>query len=142
MLPDDPDGDGVLTPRDSCPVDPNPTQGDWNRDGVGDACDPSARVALDRVVARRGRVLLRGRIQPAALVAARDWRVRVQRRACGRSTCRWRTVTQVAGQRKRSRGRVEASVRLRRAGRYRFQARLVHRRLEAVRSRFRTLTLR
>ena len=36
----DADGDGVCTPTDNCPDDPNPSQTDTDGDGLGDACDP------------------------------------------------------------------------------------------------------
>ena len=35
----DPDGDGVITSYDNCPLVANPTQSDGDLDGVGDACD-------------------------------------------------------------------------------------------------------
>jgi hypothetical protein len=38
--PVDTDGDGVFDATDNCPLTPNPTQGDADGDGQGDACDP------------------------------------------------------------------------------------------------------
>ena len=37
----DSDGDGVLENVDNCPAVANPDQVDWDRDGAGNACDPS-----------------------------------------------------------------------------------------------------
>ncbi|NBX37700.1 MAG: hypothetical protein EBR10_10850, partial [Planctomycetes bacterium] len=36
---DDTDNDGVFNCEDNCPFVPNPSQEDWDDDGVGDACD-------------------------------------------------------------------------------------------------------
>ena len=36
----DRDGDGVPDPEDNCPDHANPDQTDWDRDGIGLACDP------------------------------------------------------------------------------------------------------
>jgi hypothetical protein len=37
----DTDGDGVPDSVDNCPNAFNPSQSDWNKNGVGDACDPA-----------------------------------------------------------------------------------------------------
>ena len=37
----DNDNDGVLNAADNCPLVANPTQADWNHDGIGDACQDS-----------------------------------------------------------------------------------------------------
>lgn len=38
----DSDGDGVIDPQDNCPGTFNPDQADWDEDGSGDACTPTA----------------------------------------------------------------------------------------------------
>jgi hypothetical protein len=51
LSPTDPDFDldTVLDGGDNCPFTPNPTQGDADGDGVGDACEPGARDVSIRV---------------------------------------------------------------------------------------------
>lgn len=36
---DDPDGDGIPSSSDNCPMEPNPAQEDFDQDDIGDACD-------------------------------------------------------------------------------------------------------
>ncbi|MBA2256508.1 MAG: M36 family metallopeptidase [Thermoleophilaceae bacterium] len=138
----DGDGDGRPDRQDNCPAVANPRQSDWNRDGRGDVCDGRAQVTLESARARRGEVILDGRARPASLIAASDWRVRVQRRACRASGCRWQAVTLAPGKRKVRGGQIRTSVTLRGPGLYRFQALLRHPRLIAPRSAFKALSLR
>jgi Tol biopolymer transport system component len=44
----DDDGDGHADERDNCPQEWNPRQEDTDGDGLGDACEPSVCVALDK----------------------------------------------------------------------------------------------
>ncbi len=43
--PEDPDGDGVPSPCDTCPARSNPTQADQDSDGFGDECDTCPSTA-------------------------------------------------------------------------------------------------
>ncbi|MEM7137333.1 MAG: hypothetical protein AAF500_12175 [Myxococcota bacterium] len=42
--PPDADQDGVPDAEDNCPVDDNPDQADYDRDGIGDVCDPKCSI--------------------------------------------------------------------------------------------------
>jgi hypothetical protein len=46
--PDDPDGDGVVGGADNCPGVTNPSQSDGDGDGIGDTCDLSTCVTVQR----------------------------------------------------------------------------------------------
>jgi hypothetical protein len=53
----DRDHDGVIDAKDNCPSKSNPKQGDWERDGKGDACQPDVikpKVRAYSGSARRG----------------------------------------------------------------------------------------
>jgi len=48
LVPVDSDGDGIVDARDNCPAVPNPGQQDFDRDGIGDACDPHNGPPVDK----------------------------------------------------------------------------------------------
>ena len=50
---DDDDGDGILDTEDNCPLAPNPSQEDRNRDGTGDSCQPAVPFSARRFQWRR-----------------------------------------------------------------------------------------
>ena len=51
--PDD-DGDGVLDAADNCPLTQNADQADFDRDGIGDVCDPQTGPAVDKNQCKNG----------------------------------------------------------------------------------------
>ena len=121
----DADGDGAADGADNCVSVPNPDQSDWNRNRRGDACDPSSLATIERVTVRRRIVTVTGTLRPTAL-AASAWQLVVRRGS--------RVVVRVAG-RARGAGRVVATVRGLRPGRYQLQALVRDRRYAAARSR-------
>jgi hypothetical protein len=49
---DDADRDWVMDPIDNCPGLANPDQSDWNRNGIGDPCDPAGAPPAPKRLAR------------------------------------------------------------------------------------------
>ncbi len=61
----DTDGDGVVDVNDNCPTVPNPTQADWNHDGIGDACQDSDGDSLGQTTtSTSGPCSTGGTVQP------------------------------------------------------------------------------
>jgi hypothetical protein len=129
----DTDGDSRPDPADNCPRIQNRTQADWDGDGRGDACDRSARVRIERIASRGRRLTVIGSVRPQSL-DPHSWRLRVSRLTCSRSRCRYRFVSERAGERRAGSGRVRLTLRLR-PGSYRFRAVLRNRRYERAQSR-------
>jgi len=136
---DDFDADGVPNGGDACPAVYDPLQRDWDRDGLGDRCDRSARVTLTGVKRMRGRLLVRARMWPAT-VPATAFRLRVWKRVCKRSRCRYRPARTRRATVVRD-GRVELRLDLPR-GRYRLQGEARASGYERVRTRTRTVLVR
>ena len=122
-----------------CPGLYDPLQLDWNRDGRGDRCDRSARVILTGVKRTRGRLLVRARMWPAT-VPATAFRLRVWKRVCKRSRCRYRPSRTRRATVVRD-GRVELRLDPPR-GRYRLQGEARASGYERVRTRTRTVLVR
>ena len=131
----DADADGVLDASDNCPTVPNPGQADWNHNGKGDACDPSALVTVNSVKVRKHTVTFVGQVQPK-LVKPSAWQLLVQRRVCRGSSCRYAAPKRVAGARKLAAGRIQLAFVLARPGLYRLQAVLTDPRYDKAKSRF------
>ena len=130
----DVDGDGVGADVDNCPTVANPDQRDWDHDGRGDRCDRSAKITLNHLRVRRGRVTARVYLLPR-LLGARNWTLDVRRRVCGTRGCHYarvtvRRLTQVP----RGGARRDIAFSVTRSGRYRFRARIHDRNYAAATS--------
>ncbi len=137
---DDRDGDGIADGQDRCPDNADPSQSDWDRDGLGDACDRSSRVSITRVRRRGRRLRVTVRMRPAAL-PPKALSLRISRRVCREARrCRYRRVRTLRA-RTATAGRVTLRLRLR-PGRFRLRAVLAARGYERARSRFRTVVVR
>jgi hypothetical protein len=136
-LRDDADEDGVGDAADTCPERADPRQRDWDRDGDGDLCDRSARVALTGVSRKGRRLTVRARMWPVTL-PAKAFRLRVERRACAK--CRLRPVRS-RGTKKAPAGRMKLVFSLR-PGRYRLTPAVSAKGYDATRGRSRAILVR
>jgi Fungalysin metallopeptidase (M36)/Fungalysin/Thermolysin Propeptide Motif len=136
----DVDGDGIGADADDCPLVANPAQRDWDADGLGDACDRSARVTLRRRSLRGHTLRVAGTVRPIDVGAA-AWRVRLSRRTCRGGPCRYVFSTERRDARSLAGGQVAMTLRLRLAGRYRLQAVLRSPNYERARSHVITLVV-
>jgi Bacterial pre-peptidase C-terminal domain len=136
----DRDADCVLDGSDNCPTVRNAGQKDWDTDGIGDACDPSARATLSRASVRGLDVVLVGRMLPS-LLPSRSWHIIVRRRSCSDGVCRYRFVTETSGAKRLSSRALRLVWHARRSGRYRFRAVVRHAGYEAARSSILTRTV-
>lgn len=130
----DADADGLADASDNCPTVSNRSQADWNRNGKGDACDPSAKVTVKSVSARKHVVSFLAQVQPAS-VPPRAWRLLYQRRTCT-PRCHYGSTRSASGTRKVAPGRIQLTFRVALPGLYRLQAVLTDPHFDKVKSRF------
>jgi hypothetical protein len=135
----DADADGLADPSDNCPTVSNRSQADWNRNGKGDACDPSAKVTVKSVSARKHVVSFLAQVQPAS-VPPRAWRLLYQRRTCT-PRCHYGSTRSASGTRKIVPGRIQLTFRVALPGLYQLQAVLTDPHFDKVKSRFATVRI-
>lgn len=116
---DDADGDGMRDGADNCRTIANREQRNWDRDALGDRCDPSSRITISKLRKRGRAVTLSGTLRPVDL-AASAYRIAVAKRVCRRGRCAYRAVRPPRARRAARAGRVTLRFRLR-PGSYRLR---------------------
>jgi hypothetical protein len=129
------DRDGVADAADDCPSVADPSQGDWNRNGKGDACDRASKTTISRITVRGHTLTVTGALLPPSASPA-SWFVEVRKAG--------KLVVNTRGGRGKRTGRAVAVVKVptRIRGRVLVRAVLKDRRFDRATSKMVGITLR